>query len=148
MSATGLDVFDKTLQTTNTWLSEIMEDHGPDRRVAWHILNVVLRALRDRLPLEVSAHLGAELPLLVRGAFYDQFRPSLQPDKATRSLDDFLAIIAEGMKDSRPVNPAEAAKSVFKVLTRHIDLGQSAKVRNALPKDIRALWPDSVGAAE
>lgn len=50
MSATGLDVFDKTLQTTNIWLGEIMEHHGPDRKVAWHILNVVLRALRDRLP--------------------------------------------------------------------------------------------------
>lgn len=25
MSATGLDVFDRTLQTTNIWLDEIME---------------------------------------------------------------------------------------------------------------------------
>lgn len=34
MSATGIDAFDKTLQVTNTWLKEIMEDHGPDRQVA------------------------------------------------------------------------------------------------------------------
>ena len=34
MSATGLDVFDKTVQTTNIWLGEIMEHHGPDRKVA------------------------------------------------------------------------------------------------------------------
>jgi len=33
MSATGLDVFDKTVQTTNAWLKEIMEVIGPDRRV-------------------------------------------------------------------------------------------------------------------
>ncbi|TIP56582.1 MAG: DUF2267 domain-containing protein, partial [Mesorhizobium sp.] len=26
MSATGLDVFDKTLQTTNIWLDEIMTE--------------------------------------------------------------------------------------------------------------------------
>lgn len=148
MSATGLDVFDKTLQTTNIWLGEIMEQHGPDRKLAWHMLSVVLRALRDRLPPEVAAHLGAELPLLVRGAYYDQFRPFHRPEKATRSVDEFLAIIADGLKDSRPVNPAEAAKSVFRVLARHIDLGQSAKVRDTLPKEICALWPDSVGASE
>ncbi|WP_026621655.1 DUF2267 family protein [Ensifer sp. WSM1721] len=146
MSATGLDVFDKTLQTTNIWLGEIMEHHGPDRKVAWHILNVVLRALRDRLPPEVAAHLGAELPLLVRGAYYDQYRPNHQPDKATRSLDEFLATIADGLKNTRPVNPTEAAKAVFRVLARHVDLGQTKKVRDTLPKEIRALWPDSVGA--
>ncbi|WP_331371585.1 DUF2267 domain-containing protein [Sinorhizobium chiapasense] len=148
MSATGLDVFDKTLQTTNIWLGEIMEHHGPDRKVAWHILNVVLRALRDRLPPEVAAHLGAELPLLVRGAYYDQYRPNHRPEKAMRSLDEFLDCVADGMKPGRPVNPAEATKSVFQVLARHIDLGQSAKVRDTLPKEIRALWPDSVGTKE
>jgi hypothetical protein len=29
MSATGPDVFDKTIQTTNVWLSEIMQEIGP-----------------------------------------------------------------------------------------------------------------------
>ncbi|RVP43789.1 DUF2267 domain-containing protein, partial [Sinorhizobium meliloti] len=80
MSATGLDVFEKTLQTTHIWLGEIMEQHGPDRKVAWHILTVVLRVLRDRLPPEIAAHLGAELPLIVRGAYYDQYRPNHPPD--------------------------------------------------------------------
>jgi uncharacterized protein (DUF2267 family) len=67
MSATGLDVFDKTLQTTNIWLDEIVAAIGPDRRVAWKVLSTVLHKLRDRMPLELSAHLSAELPLLVRG---------------------------------------------------------------------------------
>src|SRR2546423_5270300 len=59
MSATGLDVFDRTLQITNIWLDEIMETLGPDRQVAWHALGAVLRALRDRLPLGLAVHLGA-----------------------------------------------------------------------------------------
>jgi uncharacterized protein (DUF2267 family) len=49
MSSTGLDVFDKTLQTT-------------------HMLGAVLRAIRDRVPLGLALHLGSQLPLLVRGA--------------------------------------------------------------------------------
>ncbi|HEX2940904.1 MAG TPA: DUF2267 domain-containing protein, partial [Rhodopila sp.] len=75
MSTSGLDVFDKTLQTTHIWLDEVMEAVGPDRNVAWHVVGATLRTLRDRLPLELAAHLGAQLPLLVRGAYYDQYRP-------------------------------------------------------------------------
>ncbi|TIS56579.1 DUF2267 domain-containing protein [Mesorhizobium sp.] len=144
MSATGLEVFDKTLQTTNIWLDEIMADHGPDRRVAWHMLGAVLRTLRDRLQIDLAANLGAGLPLLIRGAYYDRYRLRDLPTGG-RSLEDFLQHVAEEMKSTRPVNPAEATKSVFKVLARHVDLGQSAKVRDALPKDIQALWPESVG---
>lgn len=144
MSAGGLDVFDRTVQITNIWLDEIMKDLGPDRQTAWHLLGVVLRALRDRLPVQLGAHLGAELPILVRGAYYDQYRPSELPDKS-RSLDEFLQGIADGLRFDRPIDPADAARSVFRVIAHHIDLGQSAKVRDALPKDIRALWPESVG---
>ena len=66
MSATGLDVFDKTLQTTHIWLNDITEVIGPDKQVAWHVLGAVLRTLRDRVPLQVAAHLGA-LQGAVRG---------------------------------------------------------------------------------
>ncbi|WFP79110.1 DUF2267 domain-containing protein [Mesorhizobium sp. WSM4906] len=145
MSATGLDVFDKTVQTTNIWLNEIMDDLGPDRQLAWHTLGVVLRTLRDRLPAELGANLAAELPLLVRGAYYDQYKPSDLP-RRDRSAEEFLHPVGEGLKSGRPVNAGDAARTVFKALAHHIDLGQSAKVRDALPKDIQRLWPDSVGA--
>src|SRR4051794_19354760 len=75
MSATGLGAFDKTLQTTHIWLNEIMDVIGPDRQAAWHLLGAVLRTLRNRVPVPLAVHLGAELPLLVRGTYYDQWRP-------------------------------------------------------------------------
>lgn len=141
MSATGLVVFDRTLQTTNTWLGEIMESVGPDRQVAWHLLGAVLRALRDRLPLGLAAHLGAQLPLLVRGTYYDRWRPSEEP-AAWRSLDEFLAIVSDDMEGVRPVNAKEGAQSVFKVLNHHVDPGQVRNVREALPEEVRGLWPE------
>src|SRR5207247_10739936 len=76
ITVTGLDVFDKTLQTTNIWLDEIMATLGPDRQVAWHVLGAVLHALRDRLQIGLAVHLGAQLPLLVRGLYYAQWNPS------------------------------------------------------------------------
>lgn len=100
MSATGLEVFDKTLQTTHIWLDEIMADHGPDRRVAWHMLGAVLRTLRDWLQIELAANLGAELPLLIRGAYYDRYRPHNLPTNS-RSLEEFLQRVAEEMKSTR-----------------------------------------------
>jgi hypothetical protein len=45
MSNTGLDVFDKTLQTTHIWLDELMQVIGPDRHLAWHVMGVVLPVL-------------------------------------------------------------------------------------------------------
>ena len=69
MSATGLDVFAKTLQTTNIWLDEIMAAIGPNRQLAWHVLGATLRELRDRLPLEEASHFGAQLPVLIRGVY-------------------------------------------------------------------------------
>ena len=145
MSATGLEVFDKTLQTTNIWLNGIMSDLGPDRHTAWHVLGAVLRTIRDRLPIGLAAHLGAELPLLVRGTYYDQFRPAEQPN-VTRSLDEFLQPIQQELKSSRPINPQDAARSVFRVLSQHIDAGQATKVRDALPEGVRSLWPNALGA--
>ncbi|QRM27955.1 DUF2267 domain-containing protein [Microvirga sp. VF16] len=147
MSATGLEVFDKTLHTTNTWLKEIMEALGTDRHVAWHVLGSVLRALRDRIPVELTAHLSAELPLLVRGLYYDRWRPAAAPERY-RSLDEFLDILAVDLSSTRPVEPRNAAVAVFTVLTRHIPEGQIQKVRHALPEDIRVLWPETAPSGD
>ena len=138
MSATGLDVFDKTLQTTNIWLDEIVAAVGPDRQLAWKILSVVLHKLRDRMPVELSAHLSAELPLLVRAVYYDQFEPAKQP--TDWDCDAFFAEVSRWLSDIRPVDPKDAVRAVFAVLSRHVPRGQIEKVRHALPADLREFW--------
>jgi uncharacterized protein (DUF2267 family) len=142
MSATGLDVFDKTLQTTHIWLDEIMLDLGPDRQVAWHVLGAVLRALRDRLPMELSAHLAAQLPLLVRGLYFDQWRPSEQPAKS-RTREEFFERVAADLKSTRPVKLEQAVRAVFRVINHRLDPGQVQNVREALPQPLQTLWPDA-----
>ena len=136
MSANGLDVFDKTLQTTHIWLDDIMKELGPDRQVAWHVLGSVLRAIRDRLPPDLAAHLGAQLPLLIRGAYSDRYRPSATP-VTERTLDGFLTMVKADMEFTRPVDSSDAVRVVCDVIDRHIDPGQAVKVWDALPQDIR-----------
>lgn len=147
MSTTILPIFDKSLQSTAIWLEEIQSEIGPDRAFAWRVLSVVLQNLRDHLPLELSAHFGAQLPLIVRGTFYERFDPTGLPKHADNA-DQFLASISDSLKDSRGVDPREAAHAVFGVLDRHLSRGQIDKVIRSLPRGIRAMWPEPEVAAQ
>jgi uncharacterized protein (DUF2267 family) len=145
MSATGLDVFDKTLQTTHIWLDELMAEIGFDRQAAWHVRGAVLRAVRDRIPLELAVHLGSQLPLLVRGLYYDQWHAPKRMDEKPRSLDAFLAPICEQLAQTRPIDVRDAdvrnvTHAVFRILSRHVNSGQIEKVKHALPGEVQAIW--------
>jgi uncharacterized protein (DUF2267 family) len=141
MSTLGLEVFDKTLQTTHIWLNEIGDQLIPDRQTSWRALGAVLRTLRDRLPAELAAHLGAELPLLVRGAYYDQYRPGAQPTDI-KTMKAFCAAVALDLEDIRPVDPRDATRAVLATLSMHIPRGQIAKAQDALPQEVRDFWRD------
>jgi uncharacterized protein (DUF2267 family) len=140
MTATKLDVFDKTLQTTHIWLDEIAEELGPDRQVAYRALRAVLHALRDRLGVDEAAHLGAQLPMMVRGVFFDAWHPAGKPEKI-RSREEFCEHVAREMSDIRPVDPEDACRAVFGCIDRHVSAGEVQDVLSSLPGDIRRLWP-------
>ena len=139
MSTNGLEIFDRTIQTTNIWLDEIMAELGPDRHVAWKVLSIVLHKLRDRLSVENAAHLAAQLPLLIRGAYYDQYQPARQPSDCN-SIEAFIAEVDTWLSDIRPVDPEAATRAVFGVLLRHVEPGQIAKILGVLPASIRTFW--------
>jgi uncharacterized protein (DUF2267 family) len=139
MSTTAIAAFDSTIQTTNIWLNEIMERMGwIDRHRAYHALRAVLHALRDRLPVEGVAALAAQLPLLVRGVFYEGWHPAGKPVKE-RKKAEFLAHIAEAFRDDA-VDAEEVTRAVLAVLARHITRGEVEAVERTLPPEIRSLW--------
>ncbi|GAA6756671.1 hypothetical protein QT17_08145 [Thermus sp. 2.9] len=145
MSATGLEVFDATLHKTHTWLKAIMEELGTeDRHRAYMALRAVLHALRDRLPVEEVAQLGAQLPMLIRGIYYEGWDPTGKPLKE-RHKEEFLAHVARELKTPSgvAVDPEGAARAVFKVLRQKVSEGEIQDVRQLLPKELRELWPAS-----
>jgi uncharacterized protein (DUF2267 family) len=83
MSTTGLEIFDTTLQKTHVWLNDVMHKLGwqDERPRAYLALRTVLHALRDRLPVEEATHLGAQLPMLIRGFYYENY-PSISPSRS------------------------------------------------------------------
>jgi uncharacterized protein (DUF2267 family) len=143
MSATGLKVFDTTLQKTNSWLHEIMREMGcRERREAYQALRATLHALRDRLTIEEVAQLAAQLPMLVRGFYYEGWDPSGKPVKA-RDPEAFLALIAQELRGDDEMDADRAARAVFAVLARRITQGELEDIQGLLPKEIHRLWPPS-----
>jgi len=141
--STGLDVFDRTVQITNLWLKELMDALGwDDRHQAYQGLRTTLHALRDRLTLAEMAQLGAQLPLLIRGVYYEGWDPTGQPHKA-RHTAEFLAPIGHHCAADPRVDAEQVARAVFTVLAHHVSAGELADISQVLPRELRALWPTS-----
>ena len=141
MSTTHIEAFDHTVQITNEWLRDISTRLGDEnRRHAYLALRGTLHALRDFLPIDESAHLSAQLPMLVRGIYFEGWKPARNPEKY-RSQEDFLGHVKEELRHVRPMDPQDGARAVFKVINHHIDPGEAADVLQALPKQIRIMWP-------
>ncbi|MGD2131370.1 MAG: DUF2267 domain-containing protein [Maricaulaceae bacterium] len=141
MSMTGLTQFDQTIHLTNTWLNEIMEELGwEDRHRAYRGLRAVLHALRDRLPVESAAHLAAQLPMLVRGFYYEGWAPGKEHVR-DRTANDFVAHVEQAFSQDPDAEPERIVDAVFGLLNRHVSDGEVKNVRSNLPEAIRSLWP-------
>ncbi len=139
---TSHDLFDGTLQKTQIWLNDLMAELNwqgkPDK--AYFALRTVLHALRDRLTVEEAVQLGAQLPMLVRGFYYDGWTLKDKPRKE-RHKEEFLDHVKEAFKDDVTVRPESVVRAVFRVLELHTSDGEIADVKNLLPKTLHELWP-------
>ena len=140
---TSHDVFDGTLQKTQVWLNDLTFELGwegkPEK--AYFALRTVLHALRDRLTVEEAVHLGAQLPMLIRGFYYEGWTLKGKPHKE-RHKDDFLAHVKDAFKNDATVKPERIVRAVFKILARHTSQGEIDDVKNILPEALRELWPE------
>ncbi len=142
MSNTGISAFDSTINTTNVWLRDLMDRLGwHDKHRAYYALRVVLHTLRDRLTVEQVAALGAQLPMLVRGFYYEGWHPGGKPVKE-RKKEVFLAPIAAAFRDHPKIDPEQIARTVFRIIAEHVSPGEVKHLRISLPGEIRSLWPE------
>src|SRR5207344_964370 len=139
---TSHDLFDGTLQKTQIWLNDLMSElHWEGKPEKTYLaLRTVLHALRDRLTVQEAVQLGAQLPMLVRGFYYDGWTLKGKPHKE-RHKEDFLDHIKKAFKDDVTVNPNQVCRAVFRVLVKHTSDGEIADVKNLLPKALHELWP-------
>jgi uncharacterized protein (DUF2267 family) len=148
MSTIGLPVFDKTLQETHHWLRIVMEELETDnRRLAFQALRAGLHAVRDRIGAANAVHLGAQLPMLLRGAYYENWRPFDTPTRE-RKLGDFFSHVEAYLPANAQLQASCVAHATATAMAECLDGGEIEKVIAMLPTDIRVLWPDYSGQAE
>jgi uncharacterized protein (DUF2267 family) len=139
MSTQNLEVLDTTLQKTHQWIDSISEATHLDRHTSYQALRGVLQALRDRLPQDEAAHFSAQLPLLVRGIFYEGYRPSAVPVPLSRR--EFLDRVDSKIVANRSVDVLAVTRQVLGVMAELLSEGEMDKLALVLPKEFQNLFP-------
>ena len=76
-STAHLEILDRSVEKANLWITEVAAGlETGDRHEAYRVLRAFLHVLRDRLPVLEAAQLAAQLPLLIRGVFYEGWQPA------------------------------------------------------------------------
>lgn len=137
-------IFNNTVQQTAEWLKSMMDEESlNDERRAYAALRAVLHQLRDRLPLGEAVDLGAQLPLLVRGIYYEGWVPARTPEKVHQ--DDFVEGVREKLSGHQEIMPERAIEATVKVLSSHVTTGEINQVVGNLPKDLQSMWQSYQG---
>lgn len=147
MSTTGLESIDHNVELTHVWVKELDKLVGwDDKARSYRLLRIVLQSVRDWVPVNEAADFAAQLPTLLRGVYYEHWRPAVSPTKH-RSRADFLARVDHAFVQDPIWNTADAVSFAFQFLSTKISAGEVEEVRQALPADLRALWPATSKAA-
>lgn len=142
MSAQGLQVIDSTVQLTHEWVNELVDRlDWTSPRDALRLMRVTLTSIRDHLEHDEVAQFAAQLPLLIRGMFYEGWVPSSTPLKS-RGAADFILGIEAHVGEVVEYRGPEDIGTVFRLLNARISPGEVADVRTSLPSQIRDLWPE------
>lgn len=134
----------KTLE----WLRAIQDASGTDHpTLAYHALGATLRSVRDRIPVGAAVHFGGQLPVFIRGLYYDGYEPEHTPTKE-RTVAEFLATVRSHLNFKHDQADGDAGleklvRAVFQTVNAQMDPGQVAKTRHNLHAELQSLWPEA-----
>ncbi len=144
----GLAILDRTVQKTNVWLKDARDElDWTSSQRAYLALRAVLHAVRDRLSVEEIAQLGAQLPIFVRGIYYEGWNPAHTPVKE-RKREAFLSQVKKEFAHTRypNVDAERISRAILRVLCRHVSAGEMNQIKGLLPHDLRMFWPSGEAA--
>ncbi len=137
------DIFSKNTQKVHEWLKDINQNADwDDQNKSMAVLRATLHELRDNLLIDHIAHLSAQLPLIIRGMFFENWQPNDCPVK-DRKAQIFLDAVEDQLYPYTDINIEKGVKAVLKTLSKHLSPGETAKIKNALSKEIQQLWDNN-----
>lgn len=132
-------IIDRTVQQTNAWIEEVAERlETDDHRAAYRALRAYLHALRDRLTVDEAAQLAAQLPLLIRGIYYENWNPSKTPVKY-HHIDEFLGRVKDEAELPGETSASYVVSVVAEVLREHVSAGEIDDIRAQLPEALQPI---------
>jgi uncharacterized protein (DUF2267 family) len=141
MTAQGLEVIDHSVHLTHEWINELAARLGwSSKRSALRLMRVTLRHVRDHLMVNEMAQVSAQLPIMIRGFFFEGWVPKRTLTKE-RNVDDFIGAITAQMDEAEEYRGRDDIKCVFDLLNNRLSLGEVEDIRATLPTAIRDLWP-------
>ena len=144
MHPSTAELFTETIEKTGHWLEELMQELGSTQpHQAYSVLRAVLHVLRDRLTAAEAVNLGTQLPTLVRGFYYDGWRPTNRPTKF-RHKEEFLEHVTGLYPGLADADCEKAVRAVIRLLSGHISGGELKHVRDQLPPEVRSLWESAL----
>jgi uncharacterized protein (DUF2267 family) len=140
MSAFGLRIIDEAVQAANLWINEVDARMGwNDKQRSYRVLRAVLHAMRDHLTVNEATDLGAQLPTLIRGIYYEGWNSAKNPARM-RHAKDFVAAV-QAAYGAEPLGQVDhVVRAVIDLLDSHVTAGEMKDVREAFTKEIRALF--------
>ena len=140
MNTSGLEVLDHSVQLAHEWVNDVDRATGwNDRHRSWRLLRAVLQTLRDCLPLAETAHLSAQLPIVLRGVYFEQWKPEGERIRHW-DIDRFFAQIQAHFSRDPVEDLGDAVEAVFGVLEARISEGEIRHIVGCLPTELTALW--------
>ena len=140
MTALGLKMIDRAVETANVWINEVNYRTGWDNKQrAYRLLRQVLHVIRDHLSADEAAQLGAQLPVLIRGIYYEGWDPS-KSRLVVRDRDTFVALVQDGFREDPMGDAEDAIAAMIDVLDAHVSEGEMEDVKGTFTKAIRALF--------
>jgi len=143
MVDTGFASFSVTVDKTNRILRAIEETFGwpkERRNQSYAALRAVLHAIRDRLTVDEAAQVGAQLPMLIRGIYYDGWDPSRTPQKM--GADEFLQRVHQEFPFRVNATVGDLVRTVVRALRRHVSDGEWNDVMAVLPTEFASILAD------
>ena len=91
----------------------------------YHLLRAVLQSLRDQMSVHEAAHFSAQLPLILRGAFFEGWNPHVQQLKGV-TKEDFLQIVKGRLSHAGlpKFELEEGVLTTLNVIKNHISSGE------------------------
>jgi uncharacterized protein (DUF2267 family) len=143
MVRSSTPTIDHAEEIAHEWIDELGDYlHWSSDGRTHLLLRTVLHAIRDFLTVDEAADLAAQLPVLIRGIYYENWDPSSVPERP-RNKAAFLARIEAPFGREPLDDPEGAVAAVIKLLNRHVSGGEMAQVRQSMRKDLRFLFPDA-----